>query len=373
MHAVHHAPPATVTAPAAAPSQPPHSAQPPTAYAGYQIIRRNGAVVAFEPNKIAVAMMKAFLAVHGTQGAASASVRETVDGLTQAVVRALVRSRPGGGTFHIEDVQDQVELGLMRGGHHEVARAYVLYRERRAQERARQAAQAAAAAPPSCTCSTAASACRSTSAALQALIESACAGLGADVKRRADPGRDDAQPVRRRADRRGLQGLDPGRAHADREGPGLHLRHRAPAAAHDLPGGAGRARSRRRRWASATPTTSRSSSRRASQAELLDEKLLQFDLARLGAALEARARPAVRLPRPADAVRPLLPARDEAAHRAAAGLLHARGDGPVAERDRPRSARHRVLRSAVELRLHVAARRRCSTPARCARSCRPAT
>ena len=110
--------------------------------AGYQVIRRNGSVVAFVPDKIAIALMKAFLAVHGTQGAASASVRETVDALTQTVVRALLRSRPAGGTFHIEDVQDQVELGLMRGGHHEVARAYVLYRERRAQERARQAAQA---------------------------------------------------------------------------------------------------------------------------------------------------------------------------------------------------------------------------------------
>ena len=75
----------------------------------YRIIRRNGAVVPFEPNKIAVALMKAFLAVHGTQGAASASVREVVDELTNNVVRALVRSRPGGGTFHIEDVQDQVE------------------------------------------------------------------------------------------------------------------------------------------------------------------------------------------------------------------------------------------------------------------------
>ena len=49
-----------------------------------------------------------------------------------------MRSRPSGGTFHIEDVRDQVELGLMRGSHHEVARAYVLYRERRAQERARR-------------------------------------------------------------------------------------------------------------------------------------------------------------------------------------------------------------------------------------------
>ncbi|MBP8287669.1 MAG: ribonucleoside-diphosphate reductase subunit alpha, partial [Rhodoferax sp.] len=104
----------------------------------YQIIRRNGAVVPFEPNKIAVAMMKAFLAVHGTQGAASASVRETVEELTQGVIRALVRSRPAGGTFHIEDVQDQVELGLMRSSHHEIARAYVLYREKRSQERAQK-------------------------------------------------------------------------------------------------------------------------------------------------------------------------------------------------------------------------------------------
>src|SRR4051812_5809504 len=118
-----------------------------TPLAHYQIIRRNGAVVPFEPNKIAIAMMKAFLAVHGTQGAASASVRETVEVLTQAVIPALVRSRPGGGTFHIEDVQDQVELGLMRGGHHDIARAYVLYRDRRAQERAKQGEQQAPVAP----------------------------------------------------------------------------------------------------------------------------------------------------------------------------------------------------------------------------------
>jgi ribonucleoside-diphosphate reductase alpha chain len=156
-----------------------------TAYAGYQIIRRNGAVVAFEPNKIAVALMKAFLAVHGTQGAASASVRETVDVLTETVVRGLLRSRPGGGTFHIEDVQDQVELGLMRGGHHEVARAYVLYRERRTQERARQVA---AATPPRQATLHVTDGGRRVPLdlpKLQALIEAACADLGADVK--ADP------------------------------------------------------------------------------------------------------------------------------------------------------------------------------------------
>jgi len=106
------------------------------AYQDYKIIRRNGAVVAFEPTKIAVAMTKAFLAVNGGQGAASARVRELVEQQTQVVVRALLRSRPHGGTFHIEDVQDQVELALMRSGAHDVARAYVLYREKRAQERA---------------------------------------------------------------------------------------------------------------------------------------------------------------------------------------------------------------------------------------------
>jgi ribonucleoside-diphosphate reductase alpha chain len=102
----------------------------------YHIIRRNGSVVSFEPSKIGIAMTKAFLAVNGGQGAASARVRELVESLTRQVVSALVRSRPNGGTFHIEDVQDAVELSLMRSGEHDVARSYVLYRERRSQERA---------------------------------------------------------------------------------------------------------------------------------------------------------------------------------------------------------------------------------------------
>jgi len=147
----------------------------------YQIIRRNGAVVPFEPAKIAVAMMKAFLAVHGTQGAASASVRETVDQLTQAVVRALLRSRPGGGTFHIEDVQDQVELGLMRGSHHEVARAYVLYRERRTQERASHKEQQVTNEPVLHVIDQGQRVALDT-ARLKFLVEAACAGLGQDVQ-----------------------------------------------------------------------------------------------------------------------------------------------------------------------------------------------
>jgi ribonucleoside-diphosphate reductase alpha chain len=154
-----------------------------SAYAQYQIIRRNGAVVPFEPSKIAIAMMKAFLAVHGTQGAASASVRETVDELTQGVVRALLRSRPGGGTFHIEDIQDQVELGLMRGSHHEVARAYVLYRERRSQER-QQSKQTEARAATENTIHVVDNGQRMplNMEALRQSILAACEGLNADVR-----------------------------------------------------------------------------------------------------------------------------------------------------------------------------------------------
>src|SRR5512141_2552705 len=107
-------------------------------YSEYKIIRRNGAVVGFEPSKISIAMTKAFIAVNGGQGAASARVRELVAKLTETVVAALLRRQPNGGTFHIEDIQDQAELALMRSGEHEVARAYVLYREQRAQERAKQ-------------------------------------------------------------------------------------------------------------------------------------------------------------------------------------------------------------------------------------------
>ena len=154
----------------------------PQALSHYQIIRRNGSVVYFEPNKIAVALMKAFLAVHGTQGAASASVRETVEALTQSVVKALMRSRPGGGTFHIEDVQDQVELGLMRGSHHEVARAYVLYRERRAQERAAQGQAPAAPAAPALHVTDRGQKVPLDLPALHARIQAACANLSSEVK-----------------------------------------------------------------------------------------------------------------------------------------------------------------------------------------------
>jgi len=175
-------PPTPIHASTAAPQSAMGNLNPiPGALNQYQIIRRNGAVVPFEPTKIAVAMMKAFLAVHGTQGAASASVRETVDELTQGVIRALMRSRPGGGTFHIEDVQDQVELGLMRGGHHEIARAYVLYREKHNQERAKKLEQEAPQAPLLHALDKGERIVLDL-VRLEQIIESACANLGADIK-----------------------------------------------------------------------------------------------------------------------------------------------------------------------------------------------
>ncbi len=99
---------------------------------GFHVIRRNGKVTGFDQNKIAVAITKAFLAVEGGNAAASTRIHETVETITAQVVKALTRRMPGGGTVHIEDIQDQVELALMRTGEHKVARDYVLYREERA-------------------------------------------------------------------------------------------------------------------------------------------------------------------------------------------------------------------------------------------------
>ena len=256
-----------------------------SAYSAYQIIRRNGAVVSFEPNKIAVALMKAFLAVHGTQGAASASVRETVDQLTEAVVRGLMRSRPAGGTFHIEDVQDQVELGLMRGGHHEIARAYVLYRERRSQERAKHIEAQQEQALPTLTVIDRGQRVPLDLAGLKALIDSSCEGLGEDVK---------AAPILAETQRNLYDGVsidevykaailasrtriehDPAYTRATarllmhtirREILGEEVTHAAMAT----------------RYADYFPTFIK----RGIEAELLDEKLGQYDLARLGAALK---------------------------------------------------------------------------------------
>ena len=103
-----------------------------------RVIRRNGKITEFTRSKIVVALSKAFLAVEGEQAGNSRRVHEVVEGLADQVVANLFRRMPEGGTVHIEDIQDQVELVLMRAGEHKVAVAYVLYRAERAEQRSQE-------------------------------------------------------------------------------------------------------------------------------------------------------------------------------------------------------------------------------------------
>jgi ribonucleoside-diphosphate reductase alpha chain len=119
----------------------PRAVEPTGAAAGtYKVLRRNGSVVDFEPSKISVAVTKAFIATEGGAAEDSSRVRDLVQKLTVQLVQTLKRRLPDGGLLHIEHIQDQVELELMRAGEYEVARNYILYREQRA--KSRQAAQA---------------------------------------------------------------------------------------------------------------------------------------------------------------------------------------------------------------------------------------
>ncbi|MGF6241382.1 ribonucleoside-diphosphate reductase alpha chain [Paraburkholderia sp. GAS38] len=256
-----------------------------TSFADYKVIRRNGSVVSFEPSKIAIAVTKAFLAVNGGQGAASARVRELVEQLTQSVVRALLRSRPNGGTFHIEDIQDQVELALMRGGEHNVARAYVLYREKRTQERGHDAVEA-----PNGSLGLSVTDGGVTRpldmVALRDIIESACANLGDAVS---------AEPIVAETVKNLYDGVPMSQVYDSAILAARTMIEKDPAYSqvtarillHTI---------RREileeevtqaemgtRYAEYFPTFIK----RGVQAELLDEKLQQYDLKRLGAALDA--------------------------------------------------------------------------------------
>ncbi len=107
----------------------------------YRVIRRNGKVTPFQGEKITLALTKAFLGVEGAAAASSERIHRKVEQLSGQVLQNLTRRAPGGGTLHIEDIQDQVELVLMRSEEYLVARAYVIYREDHARERSRRAQQ----------------------------------------------------------------------------------------------------------------------------------------------------------------------------------------------------------------------------------------
>jgi ribonucleoside-diphosphate reductase alpha chain len=158
------------SAPAAVPA--------PASEPAYQVIRRNGLPSPFDASKIAIALTKAFLAVEGNSAAASRRVHDIVAGLTEQIVAGLMRRAENGRTFHIEDIQDQVELALMRGEHHKVARAYVLYREERARARAEAEAKPTAVKAPALRMKTADGALVALDEVrLAAVIGEACTGL----------------------------------------------------------------------------------------------------------------------------------------------------------------------------------------------------
>lgn len=109
-----------------------------TAPGQLRVIKRNGAVVSYDPSKISVAITKAYLKVEGGQAAASSRIHESVARMAEGISEIFRRRMPSGGTIHIEDIQDQVELALMRTGEHKVARTYVIYREERSRAREQQ-------------------------------------------------------------------------------------------------------------------------------------------------------------------------------------------------------------------------------------------
>ncbi|OUM04972.1 ribonucleoside-diphosphate reductase subunit alpha [Pseudomonas syringae] len=120
-----------------------------TAPGQLRVIKRNGTVVPYTDDKITVAITKAFLAVEGGNAAASSRIHDTVARLTEQVSATFKRRMPSGGTIHIEEIQDQVELALMRAGEQKVARDYVIYRDSRAKERAVRAPEEQVQAHPS--------------------------------------------------------------------------------------------------------------------------------------------------------------------------------------------------------------------------------
>ena len=255
-------------------------------YEQFKVIRRNGSVVAFEPSKISIAMTKAFLAVSGGQGAASARIRELVERMTQAIVGALTRGKDGGATFHIEDIQDHVELALMRSGEHEVARAYVLYRERRAQERAARQKVRDEARAPVLHVIDAGQRVALDLGTLRAIVSAACEGLGGDVT---------ADAVLEATVRNLYDGMPMEEVHKSSILSARALIEKDPAYGkvtarlllhtirREVLGGEVAQGEMVERYAEYFPRFVR----RGVEAGLLDDKLLQFDLQRLGAALAA--------------------------------------------------------------------------------------
>ncbi|MCB1785403.1 MAG: ribonucleoside-diphosphate reductase subunit alpha [Chromatiaceae bacterium] len=259
---------------------------------GLRVIRRNGKVTGFDANKIAVAMTKAFLAVEGGNAAASGRVHDLVQELTVQLADALKRRNPAGGTIHIEDIQDQVELALMRSGEHKVARAYVLYREEQTRKRAEESAKKQTKKEEHLVNITLADGSTRPLdvARLRKLVTEACAGLEAvtsesildDTCRNLFDGvkeRDVSQALVMSA--RTLIEKEPNYSHAAARLL-LDMLRREVLAFLGMDTGIATQQEMGERYAEYFATYIK----RGSDLELLDKRLTQYDLARLGAALK---------------------------------------------------------------------------------------
>lgn len=328
-----------------------------TAPGQLRVIKRNGTVVPYTDDKITVAITKAFLAVEGGTAAASSRIHDTVRRLTEQVTATFKRRMPSGGTIHIEEIQDQVELALMRAGEQKVARDYVIYREARAAERKNAGAASDVAQPHPSIRITRADGSLSPldMGRLNTIISEACEGLaevdGALIERETlknlydgvaekDVNTALVMTARTLVEREPNYSYVTARLLMDTlRAEALGFLGVAESATHHemaepvRQGPAGLHRERRRVRAGRC------------QAEGIRP-------GETGQGHRSRARPAVHLPRPADPVRPLLHPQGRHPLRTAADLLHARGHGPGHRGEGPRGTRHRVLQPAVVLRLH---------------------
>ena len=143
----------------------------------YKVIKRGGGVVEYDAAKIAAAVSKAFVAVEGTGNAAAENVRQRIKAVADAVDQRFHKTHPTGGVIGIEDIQDQVELALMRAGEHKVAKAYVIYREDRARERSAQDAAATFLRPSVSITDKSGETKPITELSLPKLVEDACCGI----------------------------------------------------------------------------------------------------------------------------------------------------------------------------------------------------
>ena len=367
-----------------APSAPPSASIAATAPGQLRVIKRNGTVVTYDDSKIAVAMTKAFLAVEGGTAAASSRIREQVRSLVDQMSATFERRFPSGGTLHIEDIQDQVELALMRSGEHKVARDYVIYRDSRARARAERKPVAK---PAQTTLSvTRADGSRAPLDVerLRTVVSEACEGLkDVDSERIIIEAlnnmydgiseKDVATSVLITA--RTLVEEEPNYTFVtarilldDLRAEALALPRRSGTRA-----AAGDFRATQSQMRDVYPVALKAFIERGASSNSSRADLAQVRSRPARRSVEAGARPQLHVPRPADAVRPLLHSQQRRSLRTAAGVLHARRDGPRARR-RPIAPHARSSSTTCCRRSTTwSPRRRCSTQARCARNCRRAS